>query len=91
MARLDYVYNIIYMLLKQKDYKMVLKSYRIKTYVHSYNYVIAFLNKYLAACLQVDKIIVLYAFLADFAVAIGSPYYSPCYGKVDVIVFLLPH
>ena len=27
---------------------MGLKSYRIKTYVHSYDYVIAFLNKYLA-------------------------------------------
>ena len=46
------------MLLKQKDYRMGLKSYRIKTYVHSYDYVTAFLNTciYLAACLQVDKI-----------------------------------
>ena len=44
------------MLLKQKDYRMGLKSYRIKTYIHSYDYVTAFLNKYLDACLQVDKI-----------------------------------
>ena len=51
MARLN-VSN--YMLLKQKDYRMGLKSYRIKTYVHSCVYVTAFLNKYFAACLQVD-------------------------------------
>ena len=44
------------MLLKQKDYRMGLKSHRIKTYVHSYDYVTAFLNKYLAACLHVDNI-----------------------------------